>query len=144
MTEIRPVEVVCAIILRGECFLAALRSQTQSRGGLWEFPGGKRHEHESAAQAIQRECKEELGLGIRILGQLQASFWQYPDISISLLPFVAEIDGSTQPVAHEHEKIRWVSCSEAQKLLWAPADIPVLRSFCQQKATWLPQPTEND
>lgn len=133
MENIKPVSVVCAIIIRNGRFLAALRSEGQSRGGLWEFPGGKIHRGESPAQALIREIREELGVNIAVLDQLPTNVCHYSDISITLIPFAAKITDDKQPSAHEHDKIRWVDCAEAQKLDWAPADIPILRSLCENR-----------
>ncbi|MFP4415814.1 MAG: (deoxy)nucleoside triphosphate pyrophosphohydrolase [Fibrobacterota bacterium] len=141
MTKNITVPVVCAIIIKNGRFLAALRSQAHSRAGLWEFPGGKVHQQESPAQALQREIMEELDVEIAILAQQPTTVCTYPDISISLMPFIAQITGKRKPVAHEHEEIRWVDCSEAQNLCWAEADIPVLNRFCRQANRWLcPKP----
>lgn len=44
--------------------LIAKRSTDKHQGGLWEFPGGKVEEGESAFEALSRELYEELGIEI--------------------------------------------------------------------------------
>ena len=44
--------------------LIAMRSADKHQGGLWEFPGGKVEEGESALDALSRELYEELGIEI--------------------------------------------------------------------------------
>ena len=61
------VRVVCGIIEREGMFAAARRASHMSRGGLWEFPGGKMHKGEEAAAAAVRESAEELGIVVRPL-----------------------------------------------------------------------------
>ncbi|TFD14571.1 NUDIX domain-containing protein [Cryobacterium sp. TMT1-21] len=49
------IEVVGAVLTRGETILAAQRSSTMSLPGMWEFPGGKIESNESPQQALLRE-----------------------------------------------------------------------------------------
>jgi mutator protein MutT len=67
-----PIRVAIAAVVREGIngqpeVLAAWRSRASIRGGVWEFPGGKIEPDESAAQAAQRETREELGLDIEII-----------------------------------------------------------------------------
>ena len=61
------VTVVCALIERAGCVLAAKRGTGKARAGRWEFPGGKLHDGESAEQALVREVREELDCAVRPL-----------------------------------------------------------------------------
>jgi 8-oxo-dGTP diphosphatase len=56
-------------------------------GGLWEFPGGKLNPQETAAAALVREIKEEIGLEVlqhQFLGEIHH---QYPDQLVKLMVF---------------------------------------------------------
>ncbi|MDA0295147.1 MAG: NUDIX domain-containing protein [Planctomycetota bacterium] len=46
------------------CVLAAWRPIDAVRGGVWELPGGKIDDGETAAEAAQREVREELQIEI--------------------------------------------------------------------------------
>lgn len=127
------VPVVCAIIERGGLFLAAKRAQGQSNALLWEFPGGKVRDRESAEDALEREIREELGVVVKIIKRLRSSAHTYPWISIELVPFICTIF-SGDPHAHEHSELRWVNKKEALKLPWAPADVPVLEEYLGRSA----------
>ncbi|MGA3051841.1 MAG: (deoxy)nucleoside triphosphate pyrophosphohydrolase [Chitinispirillaceae bacterium] len=125
----KPVVVVCAIIERGDTFLAALRGRGQSNAGLWEFPGGKVQAEETPPMALRRELREELGMEAAVVRALPEVHHTYPWMVIDLVPFICTIrKGEPQP--HEHAAVRWVSMSEARTLHWSPADIPVLQSYC--------------
>lgn len=70
-------DVVCAFLLadeeeeQGEAIrlLCAQRyADAEHFPDLYEFPGGKVDEGESHAQALRRECREELGIEVELLG----------------------------------------------------------------------------
>ena len=46
--------------------LAAQRPPEKAQGLLWEFPGGKLEDGESAEAALVREIREELCVGIAL------------------------------------------------------------------------------
>lgn len=61
----KPLEIIIAIIQRDGKYLVAQRPPEKAYGGYWEFPGGKREAGESEFEALQRECREELGIAVR-------------------------------------------------------------------------------
>ena len=58
------VEVVAALIWRGDKFLICQRPANKARGLLWEFVGGKVEPGETKVQALIRECQEELAITV--------------------------------------------------------------------------------
>ena len=63
-------EVVAALIWREGRFLACQRPAHKARGLLWEFAGGKVEPGETRRQALVRECREELGITVDVMGTL--------------------------------------------------------------------------
>lgn len=61
----KTIEVVAAIIHRKGRILATQRGYGEYKG-WWEFPGGKMEAGETEEQAIVREIREELNVGIRV------------------------------------------------------------------------------
>ena len=61
-----PLEVVAAVIVEDGRVLACRRSPLKDSAGLWEFPGGKVEEGESAQASLAREIREELGVDIEV------------------------------------------------------------------------------
>jgi 8-oxo-dGTP diphosphatase len=122
------VPVVCGIIERGDLFLTALRGPAQSNANLWEFPGGKIRNGESAEAALIRELHEELDIIISVRTALTPNRNSYPWITIELIPFICTIVRG-EPLSREHAEIRWVTQQEAQALQWAQADVAVLREY---------------
>jgi 8-oxo-dGTP diphosphatase len=130
----QPIKVVCAIIEQGKTFLAAQRNSNDSQALLWEFPGGKVGENESSQEALIREINEELGVKVSVGLQLETSVHRYPDKVIELIPFVCTIsEGTPSPI--EHAAIAWLTAEEAEKLSWAPADIPILNNYANRSST---------
>lgn len=63
------------------------RSREAMLGGLWEFPGGKVEEGESAEDACIREVKEEIGLEVLPIRKLAAIDHAYSHFRITLHAF---------------------------------------------------------
>src|SRR5687768_5506033 len=58
-------DVTAGVIRREDGkILIAQRPVDKMLGGLWEFPGGKRHDGESLPECLRREIDEELGIEI--------------------------------------------------------------------------------
>jgi len=124
--------VVCALIEKEGRVLVAQRSSRQSLPLLWEFPGGKVEPGESEAAALIREIREEFGVGISVGEALTPVTHVYPEITISLHPWVCRLD-SGLPIAHEHAAFAWCAPGELKQLDWAPADIPVLEEYLARR-----------
>ena len=122
-------DVVCGVIENkvGQ-FLACLRPAGKHLDGLWEFPGGKVDPGESPAAALARELLEELAVVVEVGVSLSPVIWNYGDRTIRLLPFRCRIIGG-QLQALEHQKLLWCLPQDFDDLLWAPADLPILREI---------------
>ncbi len=127
-----PIDVSCAIIVRDGKILVARRSNKMEQAGLWEFPGGKVDAHESAADGLIREIKEELSVNIQITGSLTPIIHHYKNKTIRLIPFIATIADET-PIAIEHERVEWFLPADLENLNWSPADIPILKEFLNER-----------
>ena len=88
--------VAAAVIRDGDRVFAAQRA-----GGGWEFPGGKIEPGESPQQALIREIREELDLGIAVGGPLAVLEYDYPAFHLSMQCFWCRITEGT-PVLKEH------------------------------------------
>ena len=105
------VHVVAAVIY-DNCdsrqILIAKRPKHVHQGGLWEFPGGKVSEGETASQALSRELLEELAISIVDYKPLMQVFHDYQDKQVfldiwSVTSFKGEARGA------EGQECRWVN-----------------------------------
>jgi 8-oxo-dGTP diphosphatase len=63
----------------GRLFLARRGPRARNERGLWEFPGGAVEFGETLAQALQREMREEYGIGIAVGELLDVADHILPD-----------------------------------------------------------------
>ena len=120
--------VTCAIISFGEKILAVQRSENMKLPLKWEFPGGKINDGETEQECIIREIKEELNIDIELGKRLNPSKFDYPNISIELIPYTAKyIKGEIQLL--EHKQYKLLDKNQLQYLDWAKADIPIVNEI---------------
>ncbi len=117
--------VVAAALVRDGRVLAQQRAFPPETAGRWELPGGRVEPGESAADALIRECREELAVDIVPGGQLG------PDVPLpggcTLRVHVARLaQPDATPVPVEHAALRWVDLAELAELDWLKADRAVL------------------
>ncbi|NTV01945.1 MAG: (deoxy)nucleoside triphosphate pyrophosphohydrolase [Chlorobiaceae bacterium] len=120
--------VVCAIIERGDQFLIARRPKGRHLEQKWEFPGGKAEQGESEIQALERELYEELRIRVEILQRLTPVEHCYPERCIRLIPFICRISEG-EPVACDHEELRWIAIEETDGYDFPEADAPILDEY---------------
>ena len=119
--EKKTIEVVAALIRRGDRFLACQRPPEKARGLLWEFLGGKVERGESGPEALQRECREELGVTVEVGDAFMDVTHEYPELTVHLTLYEAAISEG-EPQRLEHHDIRWITVEETDDLEFCPAD----------------------
>ena len=119
-------EVVAALIKRDNKFLICQRPRNKARALLWEFVGGKVEQGESREDALKRECKEELDVDITVGKLFVRVVHEYPDITIGLSLFEAEIDEGQEIKLLEHVDAKWITAEEIDEYKFCPADEDIL------------------
>lgn len=127
--KMESLEVVAAIIQRGNTFLATQRGYGEWKD-WWEFPGGKVKLGEAAREALQREIREELDIEIDILEQLCSVTHTYPRFHLTMHCFLCTLADS-MPKLLEHEDARWLRIDEMDTLRWLPADVEAITQLKQ-------------
>jgi 8-oxo-dGTP diphosphatase len=119
--------VVGAAILDGDKLLAARRLEPPELAGGWELPGGKVDPGETDEQALVRECREELGVLIRLLDRVGGD-WPMGTTAILRVWTAEVVDGVPQPL-EDHSELRWLEPSQWYDVEWLAADLPVVRAL---------------
>lgn len=78
------VRVAIAVVEEAGRFLVGRRAKDEVLAGCAEFPGGKLLADETPPQAAVRECREETGLEVRVVGGYPATVYDYPHGTIEL------------------------------------------------------------
>lgn len=127
-------KVVAALIWAGDRFLACQRPANKARGLLWEFVGGKVEPGETGEQALIRECREELGITVRVGEVFMELIHEYPDLTVQLTLYNAVI-AEGEPQMLEHNDIRWITVEEIDDYPFCPADEEILNRLKTMKNT---------
>jgi 8-oxo-dGTP diphosphatase len=120
-----PRVIVAAVIVQDGRVLACERSAPPEVAGRWEFPGGKVESGETDAQALARECAEELGVRVAVGARVG------PDVPLAhgravLRVFTVTLLNGDEPRALEHTAMRWLAADELDSVPWLPADRPIV------------------
>lgn len=103
--------VTAAIIWREGRVLITRRPPQGLLGGMWEFPGGKLEPGEELTNCLEREIKEELGVGIAV-GQAFGIFHHaYTHFRVTLHAFYCELTNG-EPQLPEATELSWVKPDE--------------------------------
>lgn len=120
LTANEEIRVVAAVIRSGDRFLLCQRPRHKRHGSLWEFPGGKCETGETDYQALRRELREELAVEVVHMG---VALFDYRDEGSWFRIVFIPVDIAGEPVALDHDSIRWSTLTEAGELNLAPTDL---------------------
>ena len=88
---------------------------------LWEFPGGKQEQGETAAECLVRECREELEVAIEVEELYQTTEFAYASGVMHFNFFTARITQG-EPQTRVHTSLAWVTPAALKKYTFCPAD----------------------
>lgn len=119
--------VAAAALLRGRTVLVQQRPAGKAMAGLWEFPGGKLENGETAEAALARELHEELGIQVAVDAMRPVVFGTASAGDRPLVLLLYRVDtwhGEPQPL--EASAIAWVDVAGLRALPMPPADAPLI------------------
>ena len=102
--------------------------------GMWEFPGGKIDDGESAVDALHRELYEELGVTDCTAAHFQSLSHEYPDRHVTI-DFYLVSSWQKDPAGLEGQRLRWLAAHELDDAGLLPADLPVIEKLKQRAST---------
>lgn len=129
------IDVAAALVFRKGKLLITQRFAGDHLGGLWEFPGGKREEHESFQDCLRRELDEELRIQVSVHELIEAVTHAYPEKTVHLRFFRCEWR-SGEPVAVGCADFRWVDLLELKPYHFPAADAQLLAKLENAPKLW--------
>ena len=118
-------EVTAAVIHKDNKILICQRPEGKVCGLMWEFPGGKVEKGESYEQCVKRECMEELGISIDVVGRVAEIVHKYDEFTVDIHFFDCIISRGAI-CKKEHKDIRWIGEGDVDKYKFCPADDKVI------------------
>lgn len=123
--------VAVAIVRRDGFWLVARRRANVHLGGLWEFPGGKLRDDESAEDAAIRELREECAVDADAIRALPPQTHEYDDRLIVLTPVLCRwIAG--EGAALDAEECRWVDSRGLAALEMPPLNAALIQMLVDE------------
>ena len=91
---------------------------------------------ETLEECIIRECREELAVDIRVLGEFGRTSYPHAGNELIFTFYCAEIVGG-EIAANVHEQVKWVSAAELADYAFCPADVEVVERIAAGGSTVL-------
>jgi mutator protein MutT len=129
------VEVAAGLVFRGGLLLITQRRPQDHLGGLWEFPGGKRHPTESFEECLARELREELGIEVTVGELFDAITHEYPE-KTAHLKFFRCAWRQNEPRPLGCQDIAWVSREQLAQYAFPAADQRLLQKLSTFPELW--------
>ena len=123
--------IAVGVVFKNNRVLITRRKPEGLLGGLWEFPGGKIRDDESAAAACIREIKEEVNLRVKIEQHLTQVKHAYTHFKITMEVFCCKYV-SGRVYLRGPVDFCWIRIDEYQKFPFPRANhkfIPLLTQF---------------
>jgi mutator protein MutT len=128
---IGPIRVGIGLVGRAGRYLVRQRPAGTIMAGVWEFPGGKCESGESPRAAAIRECREELGFEVEVVGLRKQVTHQYPHGLVELSFFDCRpADSTVEPRASTG--FRWVDARALKGLQFPGANESVLEELSRE------------
>lgn len=118
--------IAIAVIEHEGRVLIGLRPAGKPLAGFWEFPGGKVLPGESPAAAAMRECREETGLLVEVIGLLEEFVYAYQHGDLHLHFFRCRLQPTSSLPSPPFE---WMPRERLSEFEFPPANRPVVEKL---------------
>jgi 8-oxo-dGTP diphosphatase len=133
--EVKVIEVAAGLVFRNGLLLIAQRHPQSHLGGLWEFPGGKRHADESFEDCLRRELREELDIEIEVNELFESITHTYPEKTVHL-KFFRCAWLRNEPRAIGCQDFAWVARDQLSSYAFPAADERLLDKLLTTPDLW--------
>lgn len=120
--------IAAGVIYRRGKILIQQRLNEGLLGGLWEFPGGKVEAGESLADCVARECREELGIAVRVGEKIISVDHAFSHFSITLHAFHCEYVSGRINLSSA-QKYKWVAPRELEQYAFPAANRKIIAAL---------------
>ncbi len=131
------IEVAAGLVFRDGKLLITQRYPGAHLGGLWEFPGGKRHPDESFEDCLRRELREELGIEVSVGPLLEALTHAYPEKTVHLRFFRCGWQ-KNEPQPLGCPAFAWITREQLAAYEFPAADARLLAKLRSETTLWTP------
>ena len=123
------VQVVAALLERGDNVLICRRTADQSNALKWEFPGGKVEPGETPEQALARELEEELEIRASLGREIARYEFAYPGKRPIELIFFRVTSFEGEPRNLIFSEMRWEPRRNLPSFDFVEGDRDFIRSY---------------
>jgi mutator protein MutT len=128
------IEVGAAVIFNHGSILISQRHDSSHLSGLWEFPGGKREDHETFEECVRREIQEELNVEVAVQDLFEAVEYEYAEKIVVLKFYLCQyVRGEAKALGCR--QFQWVSPSNLPSYTFPPANEAVIQKLIQLEAS---------
>ena len=125
----KPIPVAVGLIWSNDRLVIGRRPAGAVLAEYDELPGGKCLPNESPAEAVARECHEEAGLRVVVLGERLVTEHAYAHGLLRLHFFDCGVAPASADLPPLPAPFRWVDVRELFRLRFPPANDPLLDSL---------------
>ena len=131
-TSMESTAVGIGLVAKNGAYLARLRPEGSPMPHVWEFPGGKCEPGESPEAATRRECAEEIGLDVVVLGLRSVVPYVYPHGRVTLYYHdCVPAEADAEPAANTG--FRWIQSADLPGLIFPPANEAIVALLAAEK-----------
>src|SRR5690606_8576427 len=116
------IRVVAAVIEEDGRYLITQRNAAAVLPLLWEFPGGRVEAGETDEEALIREVRGRIGVGVRVGEKLAEHNHPYPRYEVHLTMIACTLEPGALPKPVAVNDLRWVTSAELRHYEFPPAD----------------------
>ena len=133
-----PIPVSAGLVYRDGLLLITQRRAQDHLGGLWEFPGGKRHDGETDEDCLKRELLEELDIEVEVRELVETVTHQYPEKGVAVcLKFFRCAWLRREPRALGCQALAWIGREQLANYQFPAADAQLLQLLQTTPELWL-------
>ncbi len=108
-TKTIPINMATGVLLHKGLIFIQQRLADDVWGALWEFPGGRMEEGETAEETVIREYLEETELVVRVDSKITTTIHHYTRYKVTLHCFLVSLEQSnSDPVLHAAQEFHWL------------------------------------